>query len=176
MTTLATIRTLIRYFSSIGRKSLGLRQNKSGAEIDDIFNYVKISDQLSSSGQPTPQQFRSISDAGFAQVINLLPAGGENSLDNEGDLVTDLGMRYDYIPVDFKRPTEEDFALFVAAMEGHESRKVWVHCAVNARVSVFIARYRHEVLGVPEDEARAPIAKVWEPFGVWKGFLKGVNQ
>ena len=173
MTSRNTIRTLIQYFASIWSKYTGLGQAAGGAELSDIFNYVAISDQIGSSGQPTPEQFRSISEAGFEQIINLLPGNSENSLDNEAEIVAELGMDYVYIPVDFRGPKESDFGQFVAAMEGHNNRKVWVHCAVNARVSVFVARYRRDVMGIPKEEAHAPIGQVWEPFGVWKKFITG---
>ena len=166
-----TIRTLMVFAGTVIAKWLGIKRGKP--EIDAIFNHVRISENLSTSGQPTEEQFGAIRDAEFRTVINLLPSGLENSLDEEGDIVRGLGLEYHHIPVDFKGPTARDFEQFTAAMKASEGQKIWVHCAVNARVSVFVARYRREVLGESKEAAYAPISKVWEPFGIWRDFLDG---
>ncbi|MEM9500215.1 MAG: protein tyrosine phosphatase family protein [Pseudomonadota bacterium] len=166
-------KTLFVFAGTVIAKHLGLKRGKP--EIESIFNYVKISETLSTSGQPTEEQFGAIRDAGFEAVINLLPQEKENALKNEEEVVRGLGLDYTYIPVVFTGPTEEDFSRFAAAMRANERRQIWVHCAVNARVSVFVARYRTEILGEPVAQARAPIGQVWEPYGVWKAFLEQSN-
>ena len=85
MSNATTIRTLWIFAGTVLAKWLGIKRGKP--EIEAIFNYVKINDQLSTSGQPTAEQFAAIRDAGFDSVINLLPSGHENSLDEEGDVV-----------------------------------------------------------------------------------------
>ena len=171
MSKATTAKTLLVFVGTVFAKWLGIKRGKP--EIEAIFNYVKISDQLSTSGQPTVEQFGAIRDAGFASVINLLPSGLENSLDNEGEIVRGLGLDYTHIPVDFRGPKESDFDAFKSAMAASEGKNVWVHCAVNARVSIFVARYREEVMGEPKEQARSKIGEVWDPWGVWKAFLDG---
>jgi uncharacterized protein (TIGR01244 family) len=171
MTTARTIKTMTRFVGTIIAKHLGLKRGRP--ELESIFNYVKITDSLSTSGQPTEEQFTSIAEAGFETVINLLPREKENALKTEEDVVRGLGLDYTYIPVDFGRPTGANFEDFAKAMQTHQDKRVWVHCAVNARVSVFIARYRAEVLGEPLERAREHISAVWEPFGAWPAFLEG---
>jgi protein tyrosine phosphatase (PTP) superfamily phosphohydrolase (DUF442 family) len=166
-----TLRTLVGYAGTLIAKYTGY--DPRGGQLDDIFNYVAISDRIGTSGQPTKKQFAAIKSAGFSTVINLLPADSENALKGEPDVVRGLGLDYVYIPVDFKGPTENDFTQFVEAMQAHQDSKVWVHCAVNARVSVFVARYRNEVEGLDRESTREPIAQVWEPWGVWTKFLDG---
>lgn len=174
MSKTSTIRTLTVFIGTVLAKYLGLKRGR--AEVESIFNYVKISNTISTSGQPTAEQFAAIRDAGFETVINLLPQEKENALKNEEEIVRGLGLDYAYIPVDFRGPTARDFAEFTAAMKANDERKVWVHCAVNARVSVFIGRYRHEVLGEPEETAHVHIGSVWEPWGVWSAFLEGKTR
>ena len=171
MSRATTIRTLWVFAGTVLAKWFGIKRGRP--EIDSIFNYVKISERLSTSGQPTEEQFSAIKDAGFDAVINLLPSGLENSLDNEGEIVSGLGLDYTHIPVNFKGPTAQNFNDFTDAMQANGGRKVWVHCAVNARVSVFVARYRHEVLGEPKEQAREHVSQVWEPFGIWSAFIEG---
>jgi len=165
-----TLKTIGRYAESLVTKYTGVAFR--GAKLDEIFNYVKIDNRIGSSGQPTADQFTTIKQAGYEVVINLLPADVENALADERNVVTDLGMEYVHIPVIFKAPTDQNFDDFVAAMDDHKDRRVWVHCAANARVSVFLAKFRRDKLGMSEDLAHAPIGKVWEPFGVWKQFLE----
>ena len=167
-------RTLWGYFGTLIAKYLGLKRGR--ADIDSIFNYVQITDKLSTSGQPTEEQFAAIRDEGFETVINLLPQEKENALKNEAEVVHALGLDYVYIPVVFTKPNEENFAQFVAAMQEYAASKVWVHCAVNARVSAFVARYREEILDEPRETARAPIKQIWEPYGVWLDFLDGPKR
>lgn len=155
-------------------KHLGLKRGRP--ELESIFNYVKITDNLSTSGQPTEEQFNSIADAGFETVINLLPRDKENALKTEVEVVRGLGLGYTYIPVDFGRPKAANFEEFTKAMQANEGKRVWVHCAVNARVSIFVARYRAEVLGEPPQQAREHISAVWEPFGAWPDFLEGKTK
>jgi len=48
---------------------------------------------------------------------------------------------------------------------------VHVHCIANARVSAFFHRYRRDVLGMDEAQARAEMESVWQPRGVWVDFV-----
>src|SRR5260370_36024445 len=80
-------------------------------------------------------------------------------------------MEYSHIPVDFQNPTDEDFKQFCAVMEQLEGVPVHVHCIANARVSAFLYRYRRDVLGMDETQARAEMEAVWKPKGVWTDFV-----
>lgn len=144
-----------------------------GNALENIYNYLPINERVCTSGQPTEKQFNLIRQAGYTTVINLLPAGSENALEGEADLLESLGVRYIHIPVDFRGPKPEDFQLFVASMQAAADGKVWVHCAANARVSVFMHRYRCEVLGEDREAADKDLANIWQPYGVWKRFLAG---
>ena len=78
-----------------------------------------------------------------------------------------LGMRYIHIPVDFSQPTEADYARFAATMAELAGETIHVHCIANMRVSAFFYRWRREVLGLNEGEARAAMETIWKPDGVW---------
>lgn len=140
--------------------------------LQNIYNYLPINEHLSTSGQPTENQFAAIRDAGFNTVVNLAPHHAENALPDETATLQALGMTYIHIPVDFKDPTDEDFSQFAQVMQEHAGTPIWVHCAANMRVSAFVYRYRCSELGESRDKARADIDKIWEPFGVWRRFLK----
>ena len=60
---------------------------------------------------------------------------------------------------------------FCSAMERLKEVPVHVHCIANYRVSAFFYRYRRDVLGTNEAEARAEMEQVWRPEGVWATFV-----
>jgi protein tyrosine phosphatase (PTP) superfamily phosphohydrolase (DUF442 family) len=76
-------------------------------------------------------------------------------------------MTYIHIPVDFQNPTDQDFAQSCAVMEQLRKVPVHVHCIANYRVSAFFYRYRRDVLGMDDAEARAEMEAIWHPEGVW---------
>ena len=148
--------------------------NPKHNSVEDIANYMKIKNNLSSSGQPTDIQFPFIQKTGFTVVINLSTTDFvESNPKNEADLVTRLGMKYYHIPVDFYNPEWDCFDRFVNTMKDLSGEKVWVHCLVNARASSFIYKYRVTVLGEDPQEALWDLREVWEPFGPWKHFVYG---
>ena len=110
--------------------------------LSEIHSFRSVGDKLGTAGQPTQEQFRTVHEAGFEAVINLALPTSDNALANEGSIVTDLGMSYVHIPVDFKAPTSRDFQLFCRVMEAFDEQSVFVHCAANKRVSAFVFLHR----------------------------------
>lgn len=146
---------------------------KPGAKsIEDIFNYKAIKDLLASSGQPTQGQFQWIKEAGYTVIIDLTTDDFiDNTVENECEIVTGLGLKYIHIPVVFSNPQRDDFETFVQTMQQVSEEKVWIHCLVNARASSFIYKYRTTVLGENKENALWDLREIWEPFGPWKGFV-----
>ena len=140
--------------------------------IEGILNYLPISETIGTAGQPSEAQFAAIGAAGYEAVVNLAMPDSSNALPNEGELVAGQGMDYVHIPVVWDAPTMADLARFFAVMEGYRNKKVFVHCAVNMRVSVFVLLYRVLRLGVPLEEARKDMLKIWELNEVWQRFME----
>jgi len=136
-----------------------------------IRNYRRLDERLGTAGQPTAAQFADVARAGFGLVVNLALPTSTGALPDERATVTALGMDYVHIPVNFDAPTPEDFARFTGVMDGNAQRKVFVHCALNYRVSAFMALYRVRRLGWTRDAALAEVREVWEPDAVWRRFL-----
>ncbi len=143
------------------------------ASLNAITNYVRMTDDIGSSGQPTREQFADIAAAGYQVVINLALPSSDHAIADEGSVVTGLGMRFVHIPVDFAAPTIADLRQFIGVMEAFRGSRVWVHCVVNARVSAFLYHYLSKVRGLPETECRSPVLEKWAPQmdDVWKAFL-----
>jgi protein tyrosine phosphatase (PTP) superfamily phosphohydrolase (DUF442 family) len=139
----------------------------------DIRAYVRLADDLGTSGQPTRDQFAAIAAEGFEAVVNLALPTSDDAIADEGAIVTGLGMAYVQIPVPFDAPSLEELKLFLAVMQGLEGKRKWVHCVANWRVSAFCYHYLRHVRGLPEEAARSPILAGWEPrmTDVWKDFM-----
>ena len=137
---LNTLKTTIGYLITLVRKYSPI--DIGAHSIRNIYNFLPINENLSTSGQPTEKQFVLIKEQGYTKVVNLAPHHAENALDDEQAVLDKLKIEYIHIPVDFKNPTDKDFECFVCAMNQFSAEKVWVHCAANMRVSAFIYRYR----------------------------------
>ncbi len=138
--------------------------------VTNILNYIKISDKVSTSGQPSPDQFNLIANAGFSAVINLAMPDSTNALPDEGGLVTEAGMNYFHIPVPFEAPTHQHLMLFLKVMRAVENDKIWVHCALNMRVSAFMQHYQQQVLNRTPNDC-IPMLENWQPEEAWQRFL-----
>lgn len=139
--------------------------------VEDVCAFVPVSDTLATAGQPSEAQLSDLSKAGFEVVINLGLQDPRYCLPDEGRVVTQLGMSYHHIPVEFSKPTAEDLSKFFDVMDRCRGRKVLVHCAANYRVSCFVSVYAQARLGWSEGEAMAFVRDVWEPDETWLQFM-----
>jgi protein tyrosine phosphatase (PTP) superfamily phosphohydrolase (DUF442 family) len=146
---------------------MGLRMT----DPDGIYNWRRLDDRITTSGQPTEPQLADIQVLGVAHIVNLALHTHEKALPDEAESVRSLGMTYTHIPVDFQNPTEEDFDQFCAVMEQFRDAPTHVHCIANYRVSAFFYRYRRDVLGWDDAKARADMDAIWHPEGVWAEFI-----
>src|ERR1700740_1398381 len=142
------------------------------ADPERIYNWRRLDDRITTSGQPTERQLADIRGLGVRHIVNLGLHTHEKALPDEAATVDRLGMSYIHIPVDFQNPTEQDFEQFCTVMERLKDAPVHVHCIANARVSAFFYRFRRDVLGMDEAQARAEMEAVWQPKGVWVEFVK----
>lgn len=141
------------------------------ADPDGIDNWQRLDDRITTSGQPDEAKLAEIRALGVTHVVNLGLHSHVRALPDEAASVAALGMGYVHIPVQFDQPAEADFERFCAVMADLEGEMVHVHCIVNWRVSAFFYRYRRDVLGMDEAEARAPMEAIWQPDAVWAAFV-----
>lgn len=138
-----------------------------------IHNYRAVDDRLGTSGQPTQAQLADVARAGFTTVINLaLHDDPRYSLTDEAGAVRSLGLDYVHIPVQFAAPKQSELLSFFEAMEARTEEKVWVHCAANYRVTVFLGLYRMIRQGWPRERAFELMDGMWKPNDVWTAFIE----
>lgn len=144
--------------------------DNSDRQIEQIANFLQISDRLATAGQPTIDQYPSIAAAGYRVVINLALTDSPNALADEDAIARNLGLDYIQIPVVWDNPTLADFQEFSRAMDTHSESKIFVHCAANKRVSAFVYLYR-VFQGVDKLIAQQDLAKIWMPNETWQTFI-----
>ena len=143
----------------------------SEQELQGITNYVRLSEQVGTAGQPTREQLAAVARAGYQVVVNLATLDSEEAVPDERDIVEALGLEYVHIPVVWERPTRADLEKFLQAMDGYKDRRVFVHCIANMRVSVFMALYRVLRLGWSLEEALDDVHQLWVPDETWQRFM-----
>ena len=101
-------------------------------------------------------------------VINI---DSGTAVGNEDELITSMGLRYFHIPVIWTEPKQSDLDLFFDVMKMLKGKRVFIHCAANARVSTFVYLYRVARLGVDPVEAKKDLNALWEPNETWQRFI-----
>ena len=127
------------------------------ADTENIYHWFRLDEHVTTSGQPSIAQLSELAKLGIRHIINLAPHNHETALPDEASAVEQLGMSYINIPVDFKIPSQEHFQAFCRLMKDYSDSPVHVHCAANYRVAAFLYRYRRDVIGVDEVEARSDL-------------------
>lgn len=134
-------------------------------------NFVSWRDGLHSAAQPSAA-WLGVMKGNYEAMVNLAPPQSHGSLRDEGGIVGAQGLVYVNIPVDFGRPTAEDFRVFVEVMKALRGRRVFVHCQVNLRASAFVFLYRVLYEGAAVGETAMLMNRVWAPDKVWRAFIE----
>jgi protein tyrosine phosphatase (PTP) superfamily phosphohydrolase (DUF442 family) len=140
-------------------------------DLTAITNFLRVSDNLGTAGQPTRAQFSLIKEAGYEVVINLALGDSPNALYDEEGFVKSLGMMYYPIPVIWEKPEPWDLQRFFALMDQEQGRKIFAHCVMNMRVTAFVYLYQILRLGEPPESALEMMHQVWEPDEIWQAFI-----
>lgn len=145
---------------------------------EDIRNWLRLSDTLTTSGRLEPGDPARLAAAGARRVINLAMPDHPEALPEAEAAMAEAGLAYTHIPVPFDAPSEEHYRAFVAALEA-DAAPVHVHCIMNWRVSAFLCRYNREN-GMDEAAARGQMERIWSPDESdhpdaprWAAFVRG---
>ncbi|MGD8790337.1 MAG: protein tyrosine phosphatase family protein [Burkholderiales bacterium] len=143
------------------------------ANIEDSYNFRKVSEQITTSGVVGAQRLGALASQGYDAVINLLPDSSEHAVDNEREIVELQHIEYIHIPVDFTRPQPQDLHRFTETLDRLAGKKMHIHCAANYRVSAFYAVYAAARGHWSPSQAMDFIRSVWQPadYPAWSGFI-----
>lgn len=132
----------------------------------------QVFDWLWTSGQLSETDIAALPAMGIDIVINLALPTSSNALPCEAELVTREGLGYIQIPVEWEQPEYHQLLHFFGVLQAFEGQRIWVHCAKNMRVSVFIYLYRRLCLNHAEAEAAYPMREIWVPNATWQAFIE----
>jgi len=147
----------------------------------DIYNFIRVDDQVATAGQPTAEQLADVRDEGYQVVVNLAPVDERTEAIDEATVVPELGMTYHHLPVPWDDPRPEHFRQFTEIMDGIGTDKVLVHCMANYRVTAFYSLYATQRKGWSDAQADELMARVWgEPPAqqmddAWRTFVESVR-
>ena len=146
--------------------------------LSDITAYLPLPHGITTSGQPTAEQFAEIRAEGYETVVNLAMPTSENWLPNEAEIVTAQGMDYVPLPVVWDYPSLADAEqLFEVLNEARSrNRPVWIHCALNMRVSAMMYLYHRLYREMSDREAAVYLNKIWQPNPVWQNYMDAVIE
>ena len=128
---------------------------------DDIRNWLRRSESVTTSGKLESGDPERLAELGVRHVINLALDDHPEALDGEAGKLEELGIGYTHIPVPFDAPTAAHVAEFEAALK-RCSRPVHVHCIANYRVTAFFYLLDLDD-GVSKEDARNRMTEIWDP-------------
>lgn len=142
-----------------------------------IRNWQRRPDGITTSGKLEAGDPARLAGIGVRHVVNLALDDHPEALADEGALLGAEGIAYTHIPVPFDAPTPAHVAALADALAARPG-PTHVHCIMNWRVTAFFYML-DRAAGVPEPEARARMAKVWDPLAseddraaVWRRLLE----
>ena len=141
------------------------------SSIQSIRNFVQLTPTIGTAGQPRTDEFEFIAAENFKSVINIAMPDHPDSIDQEGRLVTELGMNYYHLPVPFEHPTIDHVADFCKLMRSQQQSRIFVHCIMNYRVSVFMHHYLTCFEGYTAQQARSGIFDHWQIEPQWQKIM-----
>ncbi len=153
-----------------------MTSQNSADSLSAILAFQSVHPRLMTSGQPTFDQFGDIARAGFSTVVNLALTDASNAIAGEDRCVLALGMDYLQLPLLFDQPTLSQALRVLAVVDELQREKVWLHCALNKRVSSLMYVYRTCYLGMDAAEAQALLYQVWTPNDPWLALIVALEQ
>jgi protein tyrosine phosphatase (PTP) superfamily phosphohydrolase (DUF442 family) len=144
--------------------------------LETTLNFRQLTPQLATAGQPDKEVLQRLGQSGYEVVINLGLAEADYAVAGEQAILESQAIRYIHLPVSFQQPAIEDFRTFRQLLKSLTGRKLFIHCAANKRVSVFLALYRVIEEGWPWSEARQGIEDLWQPDEIWQAFIHKTLQ
>jgi protein tyrosine phosphatase (PTP) superfamily phosphohydrolase (DUF442 family) len=139
--------------------------------MESIKNFVQLTDDVATAGQPKFSEFKEIERAGYNYIVNLGMLDHPHAVVEEDKVVSDLGLTYVHIPVAFDSPTKEQVRFFCNLMSSLKGSKVFVHCIMNFRVSAFMYHYLSKVEKLSEEQSKSLMFNYWELDPVWEELM-----
>lgn len=150
------------------------RKAAAAEPLRDPPNLALLDERWSTAGQPSAAWLALLKQKGFDAVLYLAPSTVGDAVADEPEIVRGQGLVFVHVPVDFARPTLDDYRAFEAQLREWRAQnlKLLVHCQINMRASTFSFLYRVRNEGADPETAWAEVQKIWTPLGPWKALVQ----
>ena len=105
-------------------------------EPSSIRNFLRVSTDVCTGGQPRPEHFAALKADGVKTVLSLRTPG-EYRGDEEEAAVKAAGMTFINIPVVYSAPATESVDQFLRVTDDPKNRPIFIHCTAAIRVGGF---------------------------------------
>lgn len=136
-----------------------LFQAPAPVEVGTIRNFLRVTPEFCTGGQPRPEHFAALKADGVKAVLNLRTPG-EHRAEEEKATVEAAGLRYFNIPVVYREPTAAQVDEFLTITDDPANRPMFIHCTAAIRVGAFWMIRRVLRDGLSEEAALAEARKV----------------
>ena len=117
-------------------QAVALPATPQSSDPSTIRNFVRVSTDFCTGGQPSMEHFASLRAEGVRAVINLRTPG-EHAAAEEQTAVENAGLKYFNIPVVYKQPTAAQADEFLRITDDPDNRPMFIHCTAAIRVGAF---------------------------------------
>jgi uncharacterized protein (TIGR01244 family) len=107
-------------------------------DLPPIRNFLQVTPQFCTGGQPRPEHFAKLKADGVKAVLNLRTPG-EHRADEERAAVEQAGLKYFNVPVVYRAPADAQVDEFLKITDDPANRPMFIHCTAAIRVGAFWA-------------------------------------
>jgi len=115
---------------------LALVTLQTPAAAPDIRNFLQVTPEFCTGGQPRMDHFARLKADGVKAVLNLRQPS-EHRADEEKQTVEAAGLKYFNIPVNYQSPSDADVDQFLTITDDPANRPMFIHCTAAIRVGAF---------------------------------------
>lgn len=111
-------------------------QAPTGQAPPDIRNFLQVTPEFCTGGQPRIEHFARLKADGVKAVLNLRQPT-EHRAEEEEQAVEAAGLKYFNIPVNYQNPSDADVDQFLKITDDPANRPMFIHCTAAIRVGAF---------------------------------------
>jgi uncharacterized protein (TIGR01244 family) len=152
-------RAMIAFLTLLLLQATGAQSTASSSDPATIRNFMRVSSDFCTGGQPRIEHFAALKAEGVKSVLNLRTPG-EYDAEEERRAVEAAGLKYFNVPVVYRAPTFDQVAEFLRLTDDVSNRPMFVHCTAAIRVGAFWMIRRVVRDGWTWDNALAEARKV----------------
>ena len=125
----------------------------------DIRNFLQVTPEFCTGGQPRIEHYARLKADGVKAVLNLRQPT-EHRAEEEQQAVEAAGLKYFNIPVSYQNPSDADVDQFLKITDDPANRPMFIHCTAAIRAGAFWAIRRVLRDGMTIDAALEEAKKV----------------